>query len=164
MQDLLPDLYDHYADELTLLSLCLNQYGKRKIFWGEIITVKCFEDNSKVKQVLTTSGKGKVLFVDGGGSLNRALLGDMIAMDAVNNGWEGIVINGCVRDVGVLSQLDIGIKALGANPIKTVKRDAGEINPKLAIADIIIVPGMMLYSDENGVAISSKQLDLLNML
>lgn len=160
MLDLLPDLYDHYPDDLTLLSICFNQYGKRKIFWGEVITVKCFEDNSKVKQVLATNGKGKVLFVDGGGSLNKALLGDMIAMDAVNNGWEGIIINGCVRDVGTLNLLDIGIKALGVNPIKTVKRGVGEVNPNLEVANIIIVPGMMLYSDDNGVIISSKPLDL----
>jgi regulator of ribonuclease activity A len=160
MQDLLPDLYDHYADKLSLLSTSLNQYGKKKIFWGEIVTVQCFEDNSMVKKLLATDGKGKVLFVDGGGSLNRALLGDMIAMDAVKNGWEGIVIIGCVRDVGVLSQLDIGIKALGANPIKTVKLNVGEINLKLDIANNTIVPGMMLYSDENGVAVSNNNLDL----
>jgi regulator of ribonuclease activity A len=113
-----------------------------------------------VKKLLATEGKGKVLVVDGSGSLNRALLGDMIAMDAVKNGWEGIIINGCVRDVGVLSQLDIGIKALGANPIKTVKLNVGEVNLKLDIANNIIVPGMMLYSDENGVAVSSDKLDL----
>ncbi|WP_064792133.1 putative 4-hydroxy-4-methyl-2-oxoglutarate aldolase [Shewanella woodyi] len=160
MYDLLPDLYDNYPNELSLLSINFKQYGERKIFWGEIVTVKCFEDNSKVKQILSTDGKGKVLFVDGGASLNRALLGDMIAMNAVENGWEGIIINGCVRDVGVLSQLDIGIKALGANPIKTEKLDVGEINPELNVSNIIIVPGMMVYSDDNGVAISDEKLDL----
>jgi len=164
MNDLLPDLFDHFSDELLLLSAKFKQYGKKAIFWGEIVTIRCFDDNSKVKQMLSTDGHGKVLVVDGDASMRRALLGDLIAVSAVDNGWEGIVINGCVRDVGALKKMDIGIKALGENPIKTVKLDKGEVNISLDIDGIIIEPGMMLYSDENGVAISSKPLDLSFLL
>ncbi|SQH76505.1 Putative 4-hydroxy-4-methyl-2-oxoglutarate aldolase [Shewanella benthica] len=91
MKDLLPDLFDYFNNELVLLTTQYQQYGKRTIFWGELVTIKCFEDNSKVKEILKTEGKGKVLFVDGGASMNRALLGDLIALSAVENGWEGIV-------------------------------------------------------------------------
>ncbi len=121
MLDLLPDLFDHYGEQLSLLAPHYCQYGHKRIFWGEVVTVKCFEDNSKVKQLLAQPGQGKVLVVDGGDG-RRALLGDMIAQSAVDNGWSGIVINGYVRDVAALSQMPIGIQALGANPIKTEKK------------------------------------------
>ncbi|MXR67496.1 putative 4-hydroxy-4-methyl-2-oxoglutarate aldolase [Shewanella sp. JBTF-M18] len=160
MLDLLPDLFDQYATELSLLTPHYRQFGQKRIFWGEVVTVKCFEDNSKVKQLLAQPGEGRVLVVDGGGSNRRALLGDMIAQSAVDNGWSGIVINGYVRDVGALAQMPIGIQALGANPIKTEKRDFGDVNVTLEIDRVIIKPGMMLYADDNGVAVSSEQLDL----
>lgn len=158
MIDLLPDLFDDYCDELSLFVTQYHQYGGKRIFWGEINTVKCFEDNSKVKDILGTDGQGKVLVVDGGGSMNRALLGDLIAMNAVENRWEGIVIYGCVRDVGALETMNIGVKALGANPIKTKKKGVGEVNSVLYLDNIIIEPGMMLYSDGNGIAIAKKSL------
>lgn len=164
MNDLLPDLFDHFDGELSLLSAKFKQYGKRDIFWGEVVTIQCFEDNSKVKQILATEGKGKVLVVDGDASMDKALLGDLIALSAVDNGWEGVVINGCVRDVGALKKMDLGIKALGENPIKTVKLDRGEVNISLEMDSVIIEPGMMLYSDENGIAIAPKALDLSFLL
>lgn len=164
MIDLLPDLFDEYCDELSLFVTQYHQYGGKRIFWGEINTVKCFEDNSKVKDILGTDGQGKVLVVDGGGSMNRALLGDLIAMNAVENGWEGIVIYGCVRDVGALETMNIGVKALGANPIKTKKKGVGEVNSILYLDNIIIAPGMMLYSDRNGIAIAKTKLNLPSLL
>lgn len=164
MKDLLPDLFDYYSDELTLLTGQHYQYGGRKIFWGEIVTVKCFEDNSKVKEVLATNGRGKVLVVDGGGSMNRALLGDLIALSAVEQGWEGVIIYGCVRDVGALATMELGVKALGTNPIKTEKKGVGEVNGMLYLENIIIAPGMMLYSDENGIGVSKTKLNLSSLL
>jgi regulator of ribonuclease activity A len=160
MLDLLPDLFDLYQPQLSLLGHDYRQYGGKAIFWGEIVTVKCFEDNSKVKELLAQPGEGKVLVVDGGGSSRRALLGDMIAQDAVDNGWSGIVINGYVRDVSALKFMPIGIQALGANPIKTDKRDIGDVNIPLEIDRVIIRPGMMLYADDNGIAVSAVRLDL----
>lgn len=160
MLDLLPDLFDQYPQELQLINLPWLSFGQKSIFSGKIVTVKCFEDNSKVKSILSQSGQGKVLVVDGGGSTRRALLGDMIAQDAVNNGWQGIVIYGCIRDVATINTMNIGVKAIGVNPIKTEKRDLGEIGVSLEINSIEIFNGMMLYADLNGVAISPSVLTL----
>lgn len=160
MLDLLPDLFDQYPQELQLINLPWQTFGQNAVFSGQIVTVKCFEDNSKVKSVLATPGQGKVLVVDGGGSNRRALLGDMIAQSAVDNGWQGIIINGCIRDVTTINTMNIGVKALGVNPIKTDKKDLGEIGVNLEINSIEIMDGMMIYADLNGVAISDTQLTL----
>ena len=160
MLDLLPDLFDHYESKLLLVSADWNSYGGKDIFYGEVVTIKCFEDNSKVKSMLATSGKGKVLVVDGGGICRRALLGDMIAESAARNEWEGIIIYGAVRDVGTLATIHLGVKALGSNPIKTQKKDVGDINVNIEISGVIIKPTMMIYADKNGIAISEKPLDL----
>ncbi|MGI2169854.1 putative 4-hydroxy-4-methyl-2-oxoglutarate aldolase [Shewanella sp. MF05960] len=160
MLDLLPDLFDHYPEQLTLLSSPWRSFGAKPIFFGEVVTVKCFEDNSMVKSELAKPGHGKVLVVDGGGSTRRALLGDMIALNAYNNGWEGIIINGCVRDAGAISAMQIGVQALGTNPIKTDKKDVGEVNVTIDIAGVSVVPGMMIYADLNGIAVSQQSLDL----
>ncbi|MCE9678817.1 putative 4-hydroxy-4-methyl-2-oxoglutarate aldolase [Shewanella sp. AS1] len=159
MRDLLPDLFDCYHEHLSFIGSHFRQYGKHPIFWGEVVTIKCFEDNSKVKSTLAQDGRGKVLVVDGSGS-RRALLGDMITQTAVDNGWSGIVIAGNVRDVGKLRSMNIGIQALGANPIKTEKKDQGEVNIQLVLEGVIINPGMVLYADDNGVAVSASKLDL----
>ncbi|NKF51458.1 putative 4-hydroxy-4-methyl-2-oxoglutarate aldolase [Shewanella sp. WXL01] len=160
MLDLLPDLFDHYPDDLTLIQLDWRAFGAKAIFHGEVVTVSCFEDNSKVKQLLATPGAGKVLVVDGQGSMNRALLGDMIAQSAMDNGWEGVVIKGCIRDAGTINSFNVAVKALGTNPIKTAKRDLGEVNCSINIAGVEIRPGMHIYGDLNGVACSNKPLDL----
>ncbi|MCE9684670.1 putative 4-hydroxy-4-methyl-2-oxoglutarate aldolase [Shewanella sp. AS16] len=160
MLDLLPDLFDHDEASLQLLRGDFRQFGARKLFWGEVVTVKCFEDNSKVKDVLAQPGRGKVLVVDGGGSSRRALLGDMIAQSAVDMGWQGIVIFGYVRDVAALARMDIGIQALGAMPIKTAKHGVGEIGVPIDINGVKITAGMQLYADDNGIAVSDNALDL----
>ncbi|MDO6677474.1 putative 4-hydroxy-4-methyl-2-oxoglutarate aldolase [Shewanella sp. 4_MG-2023] len=160
MLDLLPDLFDHYGSELTLIPANWQSYGAKRIFYGEVVTVKCFEDNSKVKSTLATAGKGKVLVVDGGGVCRRALLGDMIVESAANNEWEGIIIFGAVRDVGTLSTIGIGVQALSANPIKTEKKDVGLVNINIEIAGVSVKPAMMIYADENGIAVTEKPLDL----
>ncbi|MCW3173790.1 putative 4-hydroxy-4-methyl-2-oxoglutarate aldolase [Shewanella subflava] len=160
MLDLLPDLFDHYPQELQLINLPWQTFGQHTVFTGQIITVKCFEDNSKVKDVLATPGHGKVLVVDGGGSNRRALLGDMIAQSAVDNGWQGIVIYGCIRDVATINSMNIGVKALGVNPIKTDKKGLGETGIDLEINSINIKNGMTIYADLNGVAISDVALAL----
>ncbi|MGX9459686.1 putative 4-hydroxy-4-methyl-2-oxoglutarate aldolase [Shewanella sp. A14] len=164
MLDLLPDLFDHYPEQLTLLSSPWRSFGAKLIFYGEVVTVKCFEDNSKVKSELAKKGHGKVLVVDGGGSSRRALLGDMIALNAFENGWEGIIINGCIRDAGTINTMQIGVQALGTNPIKTDKKDVGEVNVAIDIAGVTIISGMMIYADLNGIAVSKQSLDLSILL
>lgn len=158
MLDLLPDLFDHYSSKLTLLPLALKAFGGKRIFWGEVVTVKCFEDNSKVKEVLACNGHGKVLVVDGGGSDRRALLGDLIAHCALENGWQGVVINGYVRDVAKLATFNVGVCALGVMPIKTEKLNQGQINVPIEMGSVLVKPGMMIYADENGIAVSEEPL------
>lgn len=159
MLDLLPDLFDHYPSKLQLLPLAFKPFGGKPLFWGEIVTVKCFEDNSKVKEVLAQNGQGKVLVVDGGGSCRQALLGDLIAQSALDNGWQGVVINGFVRDVMRIKTFNLGVYALGAIPIKTEKRDQGEINVPVDLGGVMVKPGMQLYADENGIAVSDELLN-----
>ncbi len=158
MLDLLPDLFDQFPEQLTLVNRSFNDYGNKIIFSGKIVTVSCFEDNSKVKEILAKDGTEKVLVVDGKASMNRALLGDMIAENAVKNNWQGIVINGCIRDAGTIATLDIGVKALGCNPIKTQKLDVGDINIPLSFSGIEFIPGDFIYGDANGLAISKSSL------
>jgi regulator of ribonuclease activity A len=158
MLDLLPDLFDEHEQQLHLAEPLFNDYGGKVIFSGEIITVSCFNDNSKVKELVATDGTGKVMVVDGKASLTNALLGDMLAEKAVSNGWQGIVINGCIRDAGTIATLALGVKALGCNPIKTEKLGVGEVNENINFAGIEFVPGQYIYGDANGLAVSEKQL------
>ena len=154
-----PDLCDAHPDEVRVADPIFRSYGGRDFFGGQIVTVKCFEDNSKVKELVATPGKGKVLVVDGGGSLRRALLGDQLASQAVANGWEGILINGCLRDVQIIATLDLGVQALASHPIKTEKRGIGDVDVPVNFAGLTFLPGEWLYADANGVVISETRLD-----
>ena len=116
-----------------------------------------------MKELLATDGTGKVLVVDGKGSLNRALLGDMIAENAVKNNWQAVVINGCIRDAGTIGTLEIAVKALGCNPIKTEKLGIGDINLTVHFAGIEFIPGQYIYGDANGLAVSPTKLTLTDL-
>ena len=131
----------------------LHSYGRVAAFSGPVHTVRCFEDNSLVKALSDEPGEGRVLVVDGGGSLHRALVGDMLAADGVKNGWAGVVVYGAVRDSVVLGTLDIGIKALGTNPMRSVKRGEGVVDTPVAFGGVVFLPGDMLYADEDGIAV-----------
>jgi len=128
-------------------------FGGRPRFSGVIVTVRCFEDNSRVKEVLATDGRGKVLVVDGGGSQRCALMGDLIAKTAVDKGWEGVVIYGCIRDRVALRDLSLGIKALAAIPRKSERRGEGQVQLPIEIAGVACRPGDRLVADEDGVII-----------
>ena len=158
MLDLLPDLFDHHVDELSLAAPIFSDYGGNKIFHGEIVTVSCYNDNSKVKELVATDGRNKVMVVDGKASITNALLGDMLAEQAVKNGWQAIVINGCIRDAGTIATLPIAVKALGCCPIKTEKLGQGEINTVISFANLTFNPGYYIYGDSNGLAISKTLL------
>jgi len=155
-----PDLCDAFPDLIQVAEPLFANFGGRDAFGGQIVTVKCFEDNSKVKEQLALPGHGKVLVVDGGGSLRCALLGDQVAAQAAKNGWEGVLVYGCVRDVDVLAETDLGIQALAAHPKKTEKRDLGDVNLPVTFAGLTFRPGHFLYADNNGVIISPKALVL----
>lgn len=154
-----PDLCDAYPD-VQVLEPMLISYGGRRAFGGEVVTVKCFEDNSLVKAQVAVSGRGKVLVVDGGGSRRAALLGDRLAEQAANNGWEGIIIHGCIRDVDEIGQTDLGVQALGSHPRKTEKRGLGELNVEVTFGGLTFKPGQFVYADNNGVILANKALEL----
>jgi regulator of ribonuclease activity A len=153
-----PDLCDAYPDQVHVVEPIFANFGGRDSFGGEVVTVKCFEDNSFVREQLSQPGKGKVLVVDAGGSLRRAMLGDMLAEMAANNGWEGVIMYGCVRDVDVLAQVDLGVQALASHPQKSDKRGIGELNVAVTFAGVTFRPGEFVYADNNGIIASAVQL------
>lgn len=150
------DLSDRFGDDARLLPPLFRDFGSRTTFQGAAVTVKCFEDNSRIKEILATSGQGKVLIIDGGGSTRCALLGDMIAKDAVANGWEAILVHGAVRDTAVLKTLDIAVRALCAVPRKSTRRDEGSLNIDIQIASACISPGDIIVGDADGVIALTK--------
>lgn len=154
------DLCDENPELVRVCEPMFNQFGGRECFGGEIVTVKCFEDNSRVKELLATPGAGKVLVVDGGGSMRRAMLGDQLAAKAVKNGWAGIVINGCIRDSADIAEMELGVKALGTHPLKTEKLGLGSHNVPVRFAGVDFVPGHYVYADEDGLLVSEKALEL----
>lgn len=147
------DLYDEFEDALQSLPLQLRSFGRRAAFDGVIRTIRCHEDNALVKSVLATPGEGAVLVVDGAGSLNTALMGDLIAASAVANGWVGVVINGAIRDSAAIDELDLGVKALGTNPRKSAKAGAGVIDVEVEFGGVLFRPGARLYSDADGILV-----------
>ena len=155
-----PDICDDFLDHLQALEPVFTEFGGKEKFSGEIVTIKCFEDNSLVKQTLGTAGHGKVLVVDGGGSLRCALLGDLLGTMAVKNGWQGVLVNGCVRDVEILKGMDLGVRALHSYPIKSNKRGEGQLNVTIRFAGVSFEPGQTLYADENGIVVANQKLPL----
>jgi regulator of ribonuclease activity A len=147
------DLYDLHGDSLQSLPLQLRSFGAITQFEGPIRTVRCFQDNALVKQLLATSGDGAVLVIDGAGSLQTALMGDMIAQSAVDAGWTGVVIHGCVRDSTALGAMPLGVKALGTNPRKSAKEGLGEIDVPVEFGGVVFRPGARLYADEDGILV-----------
>jgi regulator of ribonuclease activity A len=153
-----PDLCDAHESEIAVLEPLFANYGGREAFGGQVVTVKCFEDNSAVKAQLATEGRGKVLVVDGGGSLRRALMGDLIAASAVKNGWSGVIIFGAIRDVDAIAEMDLGVQAIGSTPLKTERRGIGDVGVSLKFAGVTINNGDYIYADNNGIIASARSL------
>jgi regulator of ribonuclease activity A len=147
------DLYDERGDELDSLALQLHDLGGRVAFDGPVRTVRCHRDNALVKEVLATPGDGAVLVIDGGGSLESALVGDLIAASAVENGWAGIIVFGAIRDRTAIAELSIGLKALGSNPRKSAKAGIGEVDVPVTIAGVAFVPGRHVWADADGILV-----------
>lgn len=148
-----PDLCDAHPDRARVLEPMMANFGGIDGFAGTAVTVKCFEDNSLVKQLAAETGEGRVIVVDGGGSMRRALLGDEVAARAAASGWAGLVIYGCVRDVDQLAVTDIGIQAIGAVPVKTDKRGLGDRDVPVSFGGVTIRPGDWIAADNNGVVV-----------
>ena len=152
------DLYDDYLEELQVAAPIFRDFGGRISFCGQIVTLKAFEDNTFLKAAFETDGKGKVLVVDSAGSLRCAMMGDVMAALGASNGWEGVIINGCIRDSADVGKVDIGAKALATIPRKTVKRNQGVVDIPVHFADVTFKPGEYVYADEDGIVISEKSI------
>jgi len=152
-----PDLTDAHPDVLAI-ELQFTSFGFIKQFFGQAVTIKCHEDNSLVKQCVAEPGEGRVIVVDGGGSLRRALLGDMLAELAASNGWAGLVINGAIRDVDEIAATAIGVQALGRCALKTEKLGVGQRDVPIAFGGVTIAPGDYVYADNNAVVVSPRLL------
>jgi regulator of ribonuclease activity A len=153
-----PDLCDQYPELVQVVEPMFSNYGARERFSGKIVTVKCFEDNSCVKALVDTEGQGRVMVVDGGGSMRRACLGDMLAERASVNGWSGLIIYGCIRDVDEIMATDIGVQALGTQPMKTDKKGIGETQIPVTFGGVTFTPGDYVYADNNGIVVAPQQL------
>lgn len=158
-----PDLCDEFESEigksLRIVAPMFQRYGARTAFSGEIVTLKIFEDNSLVRTAFAENGKGKVLVIDGGGSLRCALVGDQLAILAQKNGWEGVVVYGCIRDSGDINGIDIGVRALNTHPQKSIKKNVGDRGIAVTFGGVTFNPGEWLYADEDGVLVSSRPLN-----
>jgi len=154
------DLCDEHSDS-GILQICqpvFTDYGGNFSFHGKIHTIHCFEDNSKVRETVAINGNGCVLVIDGGASQNCAMLGDILAEKAVNNGWTGVIINGFIRDSVDIGRMRLGVKALGTFPLKSVKRDLGTHNIPVSFAGVRFIPGEYVYADQDGIICSTKAL------
>ncbi len=154
------DLYDQFGEDLRVTEPGFRSYGGHTKAHGLVKTLRVFEDNSLVRRQLEQPGKGRVLVVDGAGSMRCALLGDNLAQLGVDNGWSGIVVQGCIRDSAEIATMPIGVWALDTNPRKSIKLDRGEEDVDLALAGVPVSPGDWLYADEDGIVIAESALNV----
>ncbi|WP_300450859.1 ribonuclease E activity regulator RraA [Accumulibacter sp.] len=157
------DLLDQHENGLRdgsvrVVAPMFRPYGGRMAFCGQIVTLKLFEDNSLVREALAGDGRGRVLVVDGGGSLRCALVGDQLAILAQGNGWEGMVVYGCIRDSADIGRLDIGVRALDTHPLKSIKKGAGDRDLAVSFGGVTFRPGEWIYVDDDGIVVSSQPL------
>ncbi|PON88856.1 Regulator of ribonuclease activity A [Trema orientale] len=148
------------SGELRVLEPVFRAYGQRQAFSGPVMTLKVFEDNSLVREALESRGEGKVLVVDGGGSMRCGLVGGNLGLLAQSMGWAGIVVNGCIRDVDEINGCDIGVRALASHPVKSNKRGIGERHVPVHVAGTLIRDGEWLYADSDGILVSSCEISV----
>ena len=152
------DLCDEHGDGVQVCEPIFHAFGGRSAFAGPVSTVRCFEDNSRVREAVESPGNGRVLVVDGGGSRRRALLGDKLGVAAVKNGWSGVIIHGCIRDSVELGRMALGIRALGTMPLRSEKRGEGERDVPVRFAGVTFRPGDHVVVDEDGIVLSHTPL------
>jgi regulator of ribonuclease activity A len=152
------DLCDTYPTEVSVATPIFVSYGGVRAFGGQIATVNVHEDNVLVRQAIEEPGIGRVLVVDGGGSLRCALVGDRLAALAHQNGWSGIVVYGCIRDSSAIADIQIGLKALNTHPFKSAKKGTGERDIPVTFAGLTFTPGQYLYADDDGLIVAARAL------
>ena len=158
MNETTSDISDKLHPEVQYLEPVYKIYGAKTSFSGRIVTVKCYEDNSLVEEALKANGKESVLVIDAGGSMNCAMLGDKRAADAINNEWEGILVHGLIRDSVAINGMELGIRALGVYPLKSIKKGVGDSNLIVNFSGVTFTPGEYLYADEDGVIVVKEKL------
>lgn len=151
------DISDLLHPKVQYLDPIYKSFGSKNNFNGIIKTVKCFEDNSLVRDKVCSDGTGCVLVVDALNS-KRSMLGDLLAAKAVENGWQGLIINGFIRDSVAINKMNIGIKALGTFPLKTIKKGIGEMDIELNFSGVNFIPENYLYADEDGVIVIKEKV------
>lgn len=152
------DLCDAHAEAVRVLDLPLRDFGGRRAFAGIVSTVQALEDNSRVKEAVGEPGQGRVLVVDGGGSTRRSMLGDLLAAQALANGWAGVIVHGAIRDSAAIGGMDLGVKALGTVPRKTDRRDQGLRDVPVSFGGLTILPGEWIAADADGVIVAAQPL------
>ena len=155
------DLYDQHGEAVRVCEPIFRDFGGKRRFHGPLVTVKCFEDNSFVKSTLAEAGEGRVLVVDAGGSRRCAMLGDLIAASAVEQGWAGVILFGCVRDSVEIGQMPLGVKALASIPRKSQRRGEGQRDIPVTFAGVRFAPGDWVYCDEDGILVAERALALV---
>lgn len=153
-----PDLFDDHSTKVRTAESGLYSYGKKTKFFGQAVTVTCPEDNSLAVELLKQPGKGKVLVIDGFASKKHAFIGDIMAANAIKNGWEGVIVNGCCRDIEILKTMNLAVMALGVTPRSTCKRGFGDKNQPVNLLSTTILPNDWVYADVNGLVISDEPL------
>lgn len=158
-----PDLLDNNEARIQdgsvrIVTPMFQHYGGRSSFCGQLVTLKLFEDNSLVREVLAEDGRGKVLVIDGGGSMRCALVGDQLAILAHRNAWEGIVVYGCIRDSEDIARIDLGVRALNTHPLKSIKKGVGDRDLAVSFGGVTFRPGEWIYVDSDGVVVSEQPL------
>ena len=152
------DICDAYADRVQVCEPLFQAYGGITATHGVVSTVRCFEDNSRVKEAVESPGQGRILIVDGGGSRRHALFGGNLGKAAVKNGWAGVIIYGCIRDSAELGGMKLALRALGTMPLRSEKRGEGERDMPVRFAGVTFRPGDYVYADEDGIVVAREQL------
>lgn len=152
------DLCDRHDAQVRVLELPLRDYGGRIGFDGIVSTIKAYEDNSLVRDAVAELGNGRVLVIDGGGSMRRSMLGDLLAAKALENGWAGVVVFGAIRDSAAIGAMALGVKALGTCPRKTDKLGQGVRDVPVQFGGLVIRPGEWLCADGDGVVLADGVL------
>lgn len=152
------DLIDSHAADLDLIHLPFRRFGRKPFFAAPAQTVKCYEDNTLIREQLETPGEERALVVDAGGSTRVAVLGDILADLAIKNGWAGVVLNGAIRDSAEIAEMETLVFALGTSPVKSAKDGLGKVGLNLRIGGAAIPPGGWIYADADGVLVSPKKL------
>lgn len=156
------ELCDIYSDQVDVVEPIFSSFGGVSAFFGKITTVKCFESNGLIAEVLEENGKGRVLLIDGGGAVRRALIDAELAQLAVDNGWEGIIVNGAVRQLDVLETLEIGIQALAPIPVGADNSSHGEVDTPVNFGGVTFLPEDYIYADLTGIILSPELLDSID--